>query len=180
MYHRVNRWPPGVNTVAHRATCPVRPISRPGVKTKSRTIQRRSAPTIEVVAQHAGVSPMTVSRVINGATNVRAVTRDKVKASIAALNYVPNQAAQHLAGSRQIHIGVLYSNPSAAYLSELLVGLLDQASRSHVQLVVEKCEAGTGESESARELIGNDIDGIILPPPLCESKRLLQLVTAAA
>lgn len=149
------------------------------MKHKTRNTEQRSAPTIEVVARHAGVSPMTVSRVINGASNVRDVTRDKVNVSIAALNYRPNQAAQHLAGSRQIHIGVLYSNPSAAYLSEFLVGLLDQASRSHVQLVVEKCETGASETESARELIDNDIDGIILPPPLCESKRLLQLVASA-
>jgi LacI family transcriptional regulator len=99
-----------------------------------------------------------------------------VLASISALNYTPNQAAQRLAGSAQIRIGVLYSNPSSTYLSEFLVGLLDQASRSHVQLVVEKCEADTREDEHARNLIDNGIDGLILPPPLCDSKRLLQLL----
>ncbi len=145
-------------------------------KTRANSATRRGAATIEVVAQHAGVAPMTVSRVLNGATNVRESTRIKVKASIAALNYVPNQAAQRLAGSEQIRIGVLYSNPSSAYLSEFLVGLLDQASRSHVQLVVEKCEAGAREDDAARELIANGIDGLILPPPLCDAKRLLQLI----
>lgn len=149
------------------------------VKSKAKTDDKRGGvATIEVVARHAGVAPMTVSRVLNGATNVRPSTRDKVKASIAALNYVPNQAAQRLAGSEQIRIGVLYSNPSAAYLSEFLVGLLDQASRSHVQLVVEKCEAGAREEDEARDLIANGIDGIILPPPLCDSKRLLNLVAS--
>ena len=52
-----------------------------------------------------------------------------VNAAIAALNYVPNQAARRLAGSQPIRIGVLYSNPSAGYLSEFLVGVLEQASR---------------------------------------------------
>jgi LacI family transcriptional regulator len=147
-----------------------------GSKTRANSALKRGVATIEVVARHAGVAPMTVSRVLNGATNVRESTRVKVKASIAALNYVPNQAAQRLAGSEQIRIGVLYSNPSAAYLSEFLVGLLDQASRSHVQLVVEKCEAGSSEDDQAHELINNGIDGLILPPPLCDTKSLLQLV----
>lgn len=144
---------------------------------KVRNATRRSAPTIEVVARHAGVSPMTVSRVINGASTVRERTRERVKASIAALNYVPNQAAQRLAGSAQLRIGVLYSNPSAAYLSEFLVGLLDAAGRSHAQLVVEKCEPDALEEEHARMLMDNGVQGLVLPPPLCDSPRLLQLVT---
>lgn len=121
---------------------------------------------------------MTVSRVLNGATNVRESTRLKVKASIEFLNYVPNQAAQRLAGSEQIRIGVLHTNPSASYLSEFLVGLLDQASRSHAQLVLQKCDANDTES-AVMELINNGIDGLILPPPLCDSKRLIDLVQSA-
>lgn len=119
---------------------------------------------------------MTVSRVVNGETSVRASTRDKVNASVAALNYVPNQAARRLAGSEPIRIAVLYSNPSAAYLSEFLVGVLNKASLLHMQLVVEKCEAGEREGDEARDLIANGIDGIVLPPPLCDSARLLDLI----
>ena len=138
--------------------------------------RQRKAPTIEVVAREAGVSPMTVSRVINGLAGVREGTRAKVNAAIAALNFVPNQAAQRLAGAEQIRIGVLYSNPSAAYLSEFLVGLLDQASRSHAQLVVEKSEGDARDEAHAREMAASGIDGIVLPPPLCDSKPLLALV----
>lgn len=139
---------------------------------------RASAPTLADVARHAGVSPMTVSRVINGAEGVRGSTRERVEASVAALNYQPNQAAQRLAGAAQVRVGLLYSNPSAAYLSALLVGLLEQSSRSHVQLVVEKCEVGASEEAHARVLLDNGVDGIILPPPLCDSKRLLSLIQA--
>ena len=135
---------------------------------------RRAAATIADVAKRAGVSPMTVSRVVNGEANVRDSTREKVNAAIAALNYTPNQAARRLAGSKLIRIAILYSNPSASYLNELLVGVLNRASLGHLQLVVQKCEEGT---EEARELIDNGIDGIILPPPLCDSRALLDLVT---
>ncbi|MFX4377453.1 helix-turn-helix transcriptional regulator, partial [Acinetobacter baumannii] len=72
--------------------------------------------TIADVAQLAGVSPMTVSRVINGEQNVRPGTREKVQAAVAELNYVPNQAARHLAGSEPIRIGMLYVDPGAGYL----------------------------------------------------------------
>ena len=57
----------------------------------------RKVATIADVSKMAGVSPMTVSRVVNGATNVRAGTRELVHAAVAALNYTPNQAARHLA-----------------------------------------------------------------------------------
>jgi LacI family transcriptional regulator len=141
--------------------------------------RRRGAPTISDVARRAGVSPMTVSRVINSEGNVRASTRDAVDAAIAALNYAPNSAARSLAGAGQKRIGLLYSNPSAGYLSEFLVGGLDQASRGGVQLVVEKCDIGDHEAEVTRRLIDGGIDGVILPPPLCDSGAVIDLLQAA-
>ncbi len=137
------------------------------------------APTIADVAREAGFSPMTVSRVINGEKNVRDSTRKAIMATVARLNYSPNLAARTLAGAEQIRIGLLYSNPSATYLSEFLVGSLDEARLSHVQLVVEKCEPDQHEDEVAAELIASGIDGLILPPPLCDSKRLHALLTKA-
>ncbi|PAX06739.1 LacI family DNA-binding transcriptional regulator [Sphingomonas lenta] len=119
---------------------------------------------------------MTVSRVINGESNVRPATRDTVNAAISELNYAPNSAARALAGAGQSRIGLLYSNPSAGYLSEFLVGGLDQASRRDVQLIVEKCELGDHEIEVARHLIEGGIDGIILPPPLCDSPDLIRVL----
>lgn len=43
------------------------------------TRRQRNAPTIDDVAKHAGVSPMTVSRVINGEQTVRAITKERVE-----------------------------------------------------------------------------------------------------
>ena len=145
---------------------------------KAKTRGRKpTAATIADVARRAGVSPMTVSRVVNGETNVRTATRERVSAAIAALKYMPNQAARRLAGSRMIRIAVLYSNPSAGYLNALLMGVLNGSSITHTQLVVERCE--TGESEVAKGLIASGIDGMILPPPLCDSAKLIDLVVKA-
>ncbi len=136
----------------------------------------RKVATIADVSKLAGVSPMTVSRVVNGAANVRPATRDIVNAAVAALNYTPNQAARHLAGGQLTRIGVLYSNPSASYLNELLVGLLNKSSNAHVQLVVQKCEADQDEQQVIEDLLANGIDGLILPPPFCDSRKVIDLV----
>jgi LacI family transcriptional regulator len=117
--------------------------------------------------------------VINGEDNVRQETREAVQAAIAKLNYSPNLAARALAGAEPVRIGMLYSNPSAAYLSEFLVGSLEQARLSHVQLVVEKCDADQREDEVVRDLLATGVDGVLLPPPLCESKRIHAVVTRA-
>lgn len=147
------------------------------MKAKPAGRQGRS-PTIHDVARHAGVSPMTVSRVINDEKNVRDSTRDVVNAAIRELNYQPNPAARSLAGADLIRIGLLYSNPSAAYLSEFLVGGLDQCSRSNIQLIVEKCDEERAEAAAAR-LVDSRVDGIILPPPLCDNAAVIALLADA-
>jgi LacI family transcriptional regulator len=136
-------------------------------------------PTIGDVALHAGVSPMTVSRVINGEQVVRASTREKVEQSIAALNYAPNAAARSLAGGDDTRIALLYSNPSASYLSEFLVGSLDQARRSNVHLVVEKVDEDSDVRAALDQALRGRIDGIILPPPLCDLPEMRAALAAA-
>jgi LacI family transcriptional regulator len=116
---------------------------------------------------------MTVSRVINGEKNVRDSTRELVNAAIKDLNYAPNPAARSLAGADLVRIGLLYSNPSAAYLSEFLVGGLDQCSRANIQLILEKCDVEGEEAAAAARLVANGVDGVILPPPLCDNPAVL-------
>lgn len=67
--------------------------------------------TLYDVAEYAGVSYQTVSRVVNQACHVSAKTREKVEAAMAELNYIPNRVAQQLAGKQSLLIGVAtYSN----------------------------------------------------------------------
>lgn len=139
----------------------------------TRSRSQRNVPTIADVARHAGVSPMTVSRVINGEASVRDQTRDRVNASIAALNYAPSPAARQLAGGEDTKIALVYSNPSSAYLSEFLMGSLDRASSLNVQLMVEKFGEVISVPDMISHLRRGRISGIILPPPLCESEAML-------
>jgi LacI family transcriptional regulator len=138
------------------------------------------AVTIHDVARHAGVGSMTVSRVINDNKYVRDAMREKVMASIKALNYTPNLAARNTrSGATAARIGVLYSNPSASYLSEFMMGGLEQSSRSASQLLLEKCGGLVSQKAAVKRLLDLGVDGVILPPPLCDSRPTINMLHAA-
>jgi len=143
--------------------------------------KRPRAATIHEVALRAGVSPMTVSRVVNGEKNVREATRALVLAAVQDLQYAPNPAARSLAGGGATRIGLLYSNPSTAYLSEFLVGALDESSRAGALLTLEKCEISdpAADRASARKLIQGGVGGVILPSPLCEYVPVVETLKEA-
>jgi LacI family transcriptional regulator len=138
-----------------------------------------TAPTLSDVARAAGVSAMTVSRVINKDANVRAETRERVDAAITALNYAPNAAARVLAGAAQTRIALVYGNPSRSYLSEVLLGCLSEASRSDVQLLLENCAGGQHASDVVARAIARCLDGVILPPPFCDDAELVSKLLSA-
>jgi LacI family transcriptional regulator len=135
----------------------------------------RGAITIEDVARSAGVSAMTVSRVVNRGSNVRETTRAAVLDAIERLNYSPNTAARSLAAGQATHIGLLYANPSAAYLSQFLIGALHAARSAGVHLLIESCESEDADeqAEVMRRFATSDVEGVILPPPLSESQPIL-------
>jgi LacI family transcriptional regulator len=126
------------------------------------------------VANRAGVSPMTVSRVVNRESNVRPETRALVISAIRELNYSPSSAARSLAGAEAHRIAVVYNNPSSGYLSEFLLGVLDESSRTGTQLIVEQFAESDSVAYMLAKLQGAGSEGIILPPPLCESQPLLE------
>lgn len=132
----------------------------------------RASATIHDVARHSGVSPMTVSRVINGETNVREETRQKVLASVQELNYSPSTTARSLALRDETQIAVLYSNPSTSYLNEILIGALTQTGLLGCRLTLAACDGIDGALETLEHLKATGIDGILLPAPLSNSNRV--------
>lgn len=131
------------------------------------------------VARMAGVSEMTVSRVMNHSDKVHEDTRNKVAQAMAALSYAPNQLARGLAGARPIRAGFMYSYPTGPYLTEFLRGLLAAATLNNIQLVVEKCELGQSPAAPTQRMLAQQLDGMILPPPLCDMLAITDPVLAA-
>lgn len=142
---------------------------------------KQSGATIKDVANAAGVSAMTVSRVLNAEPNVRPATRERVQTAIRDLNYRPNLSARNLARANAYFIGLIYDNPSAGYISELLIGALNRCRASGYHLVLESCGA-EGEDWSGQitdMLQTSNFDGVIMPPPVCDNLDVLDAVAAA-
>jgi len=122
---------------------------------------------------------MTVSRAINASCSIRPETQAKVEEAVRELGYVPNRAARSLAGGRQSRIALVHSNPSAGYRRELLVGAVAQANASNVQLSIEQWEKGDTVAQFVARQKAHQIDGILLPPPLCEDAALIHALHSA-
>ena len=132
--------------------------------------------TVNDVAKIAGVSPMTVSRVINNEDNVRQSTRDAVNRAIKKLGYRPNKAARSLASANPITIGLVYTNPNNTFLSAMLRGLLDRAHHADTHIIIEEAHEGPDTLRTISEMVDDGVDGFMLGPPLCDSESTLEML----
>jgi LacI family transcriptional regulator len=81
--------------------------------------------TIYQVAKEANVSLATVSRVINGKSNVNEETAKLVREAIDRLGYVPSVLARGLATSITTNIGIVLPSPNYSYINSIMAGMLD-------------------------------------------------------
>lgn len=116
---------------------------------------------------------MTVSRVVNDEPGVSPEMRDKVSAAIAALDYLPHPSTRRSVDRDSIRLGMVFCDPTAGYLSDFMIGLLSKGNLRHVQLDVQRCEMRDDAPALVDAMIGGGIDGLILPPPFCDSEPLL-------
>lgn len=133
--------------------------------------------TIKEVAERAGVSLMTVSRVINNNGLVKPSTREKVEHAISDLNYRPNIIARRLAGGKSLFVGLVYHNPSPGYLTKILLGSLDACRGDGSHLVIEDLGNHTpyaNPEDTARSLKAAGLDGVIITPPLSNHDPLIE------
>ena len=138
--------------------------------------------TASDVAALAGVSPMTVSRVINGEGSVRESTRAAVERAIEKLGYSPNKAARSLASASQMKIGLLSIHPNSTYLGAILLGVLEQARQSDTQVVIIEYDPDSDPAKLIRSIRQGGLDGLLVAPPVADDpafmKRLRKAVTA--
>ena len=134
--------------------------------------------TIKTVAEKAGVSIKTVSRVINKESSVRGSTREKVQAIIAQLGYEPSPAAQALASNRSKIIGLIYDNPSAAYVMAVQTGALKACASEDFNLVIHPCDhtSETLTDELINFVQRSRLDGLILTPPVCDLDEMIDVL----
>jgi len=131
--------------------------------------QPRPRITIRDVAEHAGVSVATVSKVINQRYGVAANTTARVQAVISELGYEASLVAQSLRNHRTNVVGILVADLEP-FSTELLQGAADAIRDSGFELVVYSAGGRTGdmvgwERRYLSRLSGTLVDGAVLVTP---------------
>ncbi|WP_407661296.1 LacI family DNA-binding transcriptional regulator [Frankia nepalensis] len=128
---------------------------------------QRRAPTLEEVAELAGVSRATVSRVVNGSSRVSPEAQAAVNAAIAQLGYVPNRAARSLVTRRtDTLVLIVHERPdtvfSDPFFASVLRGVNQALSPTDLQLVLLQAQ-GEAQRDRALRYVGNGhVDGVLL------------------
>lgn len=121
--------------------------------------------TLRDVAVHAGVSPATVSRTLNGDARVNAQMRARVQASVETLGYRRNMLARNLRRRRLDAIGVIVSDIENPHFGEMVKIIEQEGFRAGYRVLV----CGTNESRDKqrvylRMLADERVAGVILSP----------------
>ncbi|SFM19112.1 LacI family DNA-binding transcriptional regulator [Salibacterium qingdaonense] len=121
-------------------------------------------PTINDVAKKAGVSKSTVSRVLNdNFSYMSETTKKNIIEAMNELNYTPNSVAQSLKKKSTQTIGIILSDISNPFWSEVLKGVQSECTRSGYTLMVSSSEENAEvEEENVLTLKNKQVDGLII------------------
>ena len=121
--------------------------------------------TVRDVAALAGVSPKTVSNVVNGGVVVRPETRERVERAVAELDYVPNLSARGLRNGRSGAIALTLPEMGSAYSAELAQSFVELArERGWVVQLEQTGNDPARERELVSRARAHLVDGLILNP----------------
>ncbi len=134
---------------------------------------KNSKNTIYDVAEKAGVSRQTVSRVLNNRQDVSDETRKRVKGIMAELNYQPNAVAQSLSRQKSFLLGVVTVGLKFFGPSRTLSGITSKAEELGYGLLLK--ELASSNSTDVMPLLqwfkSHQVDGIIWAAPEIEDNR---------
>ena len=141
----------------------------------------QSKSTLSDIAKLAKVSIKTASRVVRKEPKVSPKTRAAVEEAIKTLNYRPSVAPRAAVGSRSYVLGLIFDNPNASYIVELLQGAMEQSRQDGYHLIVEpvSLSSATITEDINNLLVQSNLDGMILPPPLCDEPSILKALMSA-
>ena len=144
--------------------------------------------TIDNVAEAAGVSRQTVSRVINDHPNVKASVRKRVQEAVRSLGYVPNLSARRMGGARSYLILAVndrqrtIDNWNAGrgndWVDQMLCGGMTECERHHYNFLFQLIDTDPVKAveEMARRIGSIRPDGVILTPPHCDNDAMVRLL----
>jgi LacI family gluconate utilization system Gnt-I transcriptional repressor len=135
------------------------------------------APTLLAVAKRAGVSSITVSRVVRLPNLVKPRTRDRVEAAMRELGYVPNQVAGSLASARTSSVGVLVPTIANSIFADTVQGLSDELEPlGYAVILAQSRYDASREDRMLAALLSRRPEAIIMvgSPATADGARLLR------
>ncbi len=139
--------------------------------------KKAASVTIKDVAQLSGVSPMTVSRVINVSQRVSPETRRRVEQAISELGYVPSQLARGFSRQRTGTLALIVPDVANPFFTAIVRAAEDVARRAGYRIIL--CDTRGDlriEREVIEEMIAHRVEGIVIAPVSDRSKgHLLRL-----
>lgn len=121
--------------------------------------------TIKDIAKHAGVSPATVSRVMNNTANVSEATKKKVLAAVEKYNYSPNIFAKALSRNESNTIGVVVPDITNPFFGEVIKGIVELVDKNNLIMIL--CDTGEDSKKEEKHLINlksQRLKGLIITP----------------
>ncbi|MCK6578734.1 MAG: LacI family transcriptional regulator [Anaerolineae bacterium] len=132
--------------------------------------------TIEDVAKRAGVSAMTVSRVLNNSGYIGAKTREKVERAIEELGYVPNALARSLRFKTTHTLALVLTDITNSYFTTVARGVEDMANaRDFTVMFCNTDESPDKEMKYLSVLAQKQVDGVLLVPAFSSPDPILFL-----
>jgi len=131
------------------------------------------AATMKEVAEQAGVSLITVSRVVNGVGYVRADTRARVLAAVAALEYIPNQGASSLRSRQTRTLALLLPTIANSFWTTIARGVEDEGeARGYSVFLCNTDDDPVKEARYLDVLLRRRVEGVVIVPTVASTGQL--------
>jgi LacI family transcriptional regulator len=134
--------------------------------------------TLTDVAREARVSVASVSRVVNGHSNVTPKTRKRILEVVERLRYVPHTAARSLITQRTQVIGVLLPDLYGGFFSELIRGIDAAAREQRVHLLLSSSHGDVREMADAIRAMRGRVEGLLVLAPQLDAAGLGEIDAA--
>jgi len=139
-----------------------------------------TAVTLEMVASEAGVSPSTVSRILNGTARVRESKVRAVEAAISKLRFTPNPVARSLARGKSMTVGIVTQAFGSPFYGEALTAIEQRLMRAnYAALFVSGHWREADERRCVDHLLSRRVEGIILLNSCLPAHELVNLARGA-
>ena len=130
--------------------------------------------TLHDVAKRAGVSPMTVSRVVHGSDAVSLPLRERVEQALAETGYMPNTVARNLRSRRTDTIALLLPDMTNPFFTTLAHGVETAAREAGLTMILANSdERDEEEQRLVQVLLQRQVDGILVVPAGTGAKTIL-------